>query len=762
VVFPLIVGGQWLGVITGQGYTVLNLSEMEIRQLKSLTDQAATVIQTQRLFEQTQRNLDLTAKLFDAGRRLNAADSLQTAVAAIVEAIPLPAINRVLLLMFDRDAAGEIDAAVVAANWYSGVGTPPTPLNMRYPWAGMSTLNFALTTETFFFNDTYTDQRIDPLARQILERQNIRALAVLPLWVGSHQLGILLLEAEDIHHFTSDEIEPYTALAGQLAIAIDRQNLLEQTRTALAEAQTLYQTSQALVVANSLDQILRAVASTEIALGVAGISLLTVEVNELGDPEWATIAASWSSDPSGPASSLPIGTRFHLQDFPLSQLWISHPDTALLIGDVNHNENIDSSLEQMLQQSNVAAMALIPLMIRGGWIGLITLTWSTPQTFTEHHQRLFNSLALQAAVTVNNQLLLERTQADLVEQERLTADLDNQRSTLQAVLQSIPAGVFVAEAPTGRPLLSNQQAQEMLGRGIAPDAGTEELAQVYSAYRHGTNELYPPAEMPLVRGMFGEVTSVDDMEIRRPDGSRIVLQVFGAPIRDASGQITASVAIFQDVTERERAEAEREQLLAEVQAAYRQFVQREWNQFLGGSRERKLQVEHQQLDVAPKGNGHLQRLEDEVIQAGKLKAISAVDDHEPSSEAAIVAPISLRGQVIGTLSLQDIDPHRHWSDEEIALVETVSEQLAQTVENLRLFEETQKRATREQLTRQITDKMRALPDMDSIIETGLTELAKALGVSRTYVKLTSKLEQVEDTSHEIDAIRAQLKQHGHK
>jgi GAF domain-containing protein len=72
----------------------------------------------------------------------------------------------------------------------------------------------------------------------------------------------------------------------------------------------------------------------------------------------------------------------------------------------------------------------------------------------------------------------------------------------------------------------------------------------------------------------------------------------------------------------------------------------------------------------------------------------------------------------------------------MALVETNSEQLALTVENLRLFDSAQQRATREQLTREITDKMRAAPDVESIIQTGLGELAKTLGISRSYVKLS--------------------------
>ena len=91
--------------------------------------------------------------------------------------------------------------------------------------------------------------------------------------------------------------------------------------------------------------------------------------------------------------------------------------------------------------------------------------------------------------------------------------------------------------------------------------------------------------------------------------------------------------------------------------------------------------------------------------------------------------------------MEDIDPNRKWTAEERALVEAVSEQLAQTVENLRLFDNTQQRAVREQLTRGITDKMRAAPDVDAIIKTGLTELSKALGVPRTYVKLNPKVEK---------------------
>ena len=177
-----------------------------------------------------------------------------------------------------------------------------------------------------------------------------------------------------------------------------------------------------------------------------------------------------------------------------------------------------------------------------------------------------------------------------------------------------------------------------------------------------------------------------------------------------------------------------------VEAAYRQYVRKEWNQFLTEQHQGRWLVEHQKQSGLPLESTSeiLESIQDEVARKGVIKAISGNGDGSRRTEATIVTPISLRGEVIGTLGLQDIDSDRQWTSEELELVETVTEQLALTIENLRLFDDSQHRATREQLTRKITDKMRALPDVDSIIQTGVTELANALGVSRSYVKLATR------------------------
>jgi GAF domain-containing protein len=114
---------------------------------------------------------------------------------------------------------------------------------------------------------------------------------------------------------------------------------------------------------------------------------------------------------------------------------------------------------------------------------------------------------------------------------------------------------------------------------------------------------------------------------------------------------------------------------------------------------------------------------------------TATDDGAAASQAALVVPLKLRGQIIGTMTLHATDHRRSWTSEDIALAESVAEQATLTVENLRLMDETRRRATREQLTREITDKMRRATSVEDIVQTAADELATVLGVSRTFVRL---------------------------
>jgi GAF domain-containing protein len=113
-----------------------------------------------------------------------------------------------------------------------------------------------------------------------------------------------------------------------------------------------------------------------------------------------------------------------------------------------------------------------------------------------------------------------------------------------------------------------------------------------------------------------------------------------------------------------------------------------------------------------------------------------IDEYDGSSET-LVAPVLLSGQPIGTLQLHKMDSEdtsQLWTEQDLEFVETILDQVAQTAENLRLFDETQERAAQEATIREITDKLRAAPNMDSLLETAARELGNRLGVQRTRLE----------------------------
>jgi GAF domain-containing protein len=99
----------------------------------------------------------------------------------------------------------------------------------------------------------------------------------------------------------------------------------------------------------------------------------------------------------------------------------------------------------------------------------------------------------------------------------------------------------------------------------------------------------------------------------------------------------------------------------------------------------------------------------------------------------MVAPIRLRNSAIGNLQLHPVEADRKWTEDELALVEAVIDQVAQAAEALRLLDESQERASRERLIGQISNKLRRAPDLESLMKLGVQEISRVLGPSRTFV-----------------------------
>lgn len=123
------------------------------------------------------------------------------------------------------------------------------------------------------------------------------------------------------------------------------------------------------------------------------------------------------------------------------------------------------------------------------------------------------------------------------------------------------------------------------------------------------------------------------------------------------------------------------------------------------------------------------------------------------ANSTLTVPIQIReGVSIGALRLNKPS----WGEDEIALVETLTEQLGAALESARLYQETQRREVRERITREITEDIRRSVDMEVILRSAVSNLGEALGVPRTYVRLMLSEELADVEPPDVEPLDEEL------
>jgi PAS domain S-box-containing protein len=149
-----------------------------------------------------------------------------------------------------------------------------------------------------------------------------------------------------------------------------------------------------------------------------------------------------------------------------------------------------------------------------------------------------------------------------------TKQLEAERARSEAVLRQMPSGVVIAEAPSGRILLSNESAQRIRRCPLPQTLRLEEYGGYDDEFRgfHPDGRPYRPEEWPLARSIrTAEVVVDEEIAVVRGDSSPGVILVGSSPIHDEAGHLVAGVAVFYDVTERRRAEEEVRKLNEELE-----------------------------------------------------------------------------------------------------------------------------------------------------------------------------------------------------
>jgi GAF domain-containing protein/HAMP domain-containing protein len=110
---------------------------------------------------------------------------------------------------------------------------------------------------------------------------------------------------------------------------------------------------------------------------------------------------------------------------------------------------------------------------------------------------------------------------------------------------------------------------------------------------------------------------------------------------------------------------------------------------------------------------------------------------QPSSEGQHVAaiPIQIRDLAVGTLNFRRAGDGTEWTDEEVTLLQSMAEQLGLALDSARLYQDTQRRALREQLTAEIAARIRESLDVETMLRTTVQQVREALHLPEVVVRL---------------------------
>jgi GAF domain-containing protein len=410
----------------------------------------------------------------------------------------------------------------------------------------------------------------------------------------------------------------------------------------------------------------------------------------------------------------------------------------------------------------------LPLISRSEILGALTIQSNQSDAFGAEDISILQSMSDQVATAIANARLFEQTQSALLETEtllnisRLVSGSMEIEESLQNVLDltlkatGIDAGLFSLINPDTNkleltahilpePFLKKLQADGLEGTLcdlirqnknpiIARDLTTDSPIDASGLINLGLIA-YQGVPIESKGEIYGTFCTFNK-SVLEPDESNItLLQAIGQQV----GVAIDNVRLFQQT----------ETALAELEATQRRYQIQAWSNY-NQSQDASGYIQTTE-GFKPIGRQRISEIEEAIHQ--KTPVVSDNGD-----DLTLTVPIILRNQPIGALGVLAGKDKHHFTQEEISLIQEISEQFALAAESLRLLDETQRRAARERLVGEITTKLRATNDPRVMLHTAVEELKNVLNAKRTQVYIQNQ--QLESDETEPTSIKSAESERG--
>jgi signal transduction histidine kinase len=427
ILFPMVVAGDWIGLLVGQSLEPIRLSAEEIRQVDSLTDQAAAVIQSQRLLAENVRAL---AETEEQARRLAALNAFSAALGAagtLREALDLAARKMGEVMTVDRASVAWLDEEAGLFEVYALRGeSGAVPAGAQLPLSGTAVGQAAATRQPVVTPDLSRSKHLDSLE---LAAAGLRSTVVAPLLAAGGVLGTLNVASYVEDDFSANEINVITQAASLLAAAIENRRLFEQTERRATELETVSQVSASASTSLDTNELLRSfVELSRARFGLSHVQIFLADETGI----WLSLAAA-----SGGRTLPAAARRIALNEEGNIIAAAAFRREGQIVNEVQRETG---ALPSLLLPSTRSEMAL-PLLAADQVLGVLDLQSEQANRFSDEDLRIHTTLASQVAVALQNARLFEelrQTAERLQEVDRLKSEfLANMSHELRTPLNSV-------------------------------------------------------------------------------------------------------------------------------------------------------------------------------------------------------------------------------------------------------------------------------------------------------------------------------------
>lgn len=139
----------------------------------------------------------------------------------------------------------------------------------------------------------------------------------------------------------------------------------------------------------------------------------------------------------------------------------------------------------------------------------------------------------------------------------------NRLSFLEAVMETMPIGIVWAEAPSGKIIMGNTRAEEMVRHPVYTSDDVDSYGEWISFHEDGRQ--VESHEYPLAK-VIGEGLDYAELDVdyQRGDGTRFWMRIICRPVFDADGSMRGATVAMVDIDNERHLMAQQDVMIAEL------------------------------------------------------------------------------------------------------------------------------------------------------------------------------------------------------